>query len=189
MKAYKAFNKDLTCIGYKFNETGPNITEEANCHHNGFHCAENPLDCLTYYPDWENSVYYIVNAAGDLNEDGIDSKISCTELTLIKKLNTIDFVIESVGYMFIHPLRKWNMHVHHEKAEATSNFVIVRGKNPIAKGKFGTVIGLVCEYPNSDEIKKINIFTVDGKTYLPNIWYDIDGKTTDIESEDEYEEI
>lgn len=176
-------------MGYKFSETEPNITEEANCRHNGFHCAENPLDCLTYYPDWENSVYYVVNAAGDLNEDGDDSKISCTELTLIKKLSTIDFVTESIEYMRIHPLRKWNSHVQHEKAEATSEFAIARGKNPIGKGEIGTVLGLVYEYPDSTKVEKINIFTVDGKTYLPDVWYNADGEVTDIESEDGYEEI
>ena len=30
---------------------GLNITDKANCRANGFHCAENPLDCLSYYPD------------------------------------------------------------------------------------------------------------------------------------------
>ena len=51
MKAYKGFKKDLTCLGYKFNEDGINKTDQANCRKNGFHCAENPMDCLDYYSD------------------------------------------------------------------------------------------------------------------------------------------
>ena len=33
----------------------------------------------------KNSVYYIVDASGDLDEDGEDSKISCTKMRLLKK--------------------------------------------------------------------------------------------------------
>ena len=84
MIAYKGFQKDLKCRGFQFQEYGINETEKANCRQNGFHCAENPLDCLCYYPNWKNSVYYIVDASGDLDEDGEDSKISCTKMRLLK---------------------------------------------------------------------------------------------------------
>ena len=83
MIAYKGFQKDLKCRGFQFQEYGINETEKANCRQNGFHCAENPLDCLCYYPNWKNSAYYIVDASGDLDEDGEDSKISCTKMRLI----------------------------------------------------------------------------------------------------------
>ena len=46
MKAYKGFNKGLTCRGYQFKADEVNVTKEANCVRNGFHCAENPLDCV-----------------------------------------------------------------------------------------------------------------------------------------------
>ena len=82
MIAYKGFQKYLKCRGFQFQEYGINETEKANCRQNRFHCAENPLDCLCYYPNWKNSVYYIVDASGDLDEDGEDSKISCTNMRL-----------------------------------------------------------------------------------------------------------
>lgn len=47
MYAYKGFEPDLSCRGYRF-VMGKNVTPEANCASNGFHCAENPLDCLSY---------------------------------------------------------------------------------------------------------------------------------------------
>ena len=56
MRAFKGFRRDLTCLGYRFQEDKVNRTSEANCCQNGFHCAENPLDCLSYYWDWKNSV-------------------------------------------------------------------------------------------------------------------------------------
>lgn len=50
MIAYKGFLPGLICRGYQF-RMGLNVTEKANCAHNGFHCAEDPLDCLRYYGD------------------------------------------------------------------------------------------------------------------------------------------
>ena len=67
-------------------KTGINKTDQANCRKNGFHCAENPMDCLDYYSDWKNSVYYEVDAAGDIDEDEIDSKISCTDRSWLNGL-------------------------------------------------------------------------------------------------------
>lgn len=39
MYAYKGFEPDLSCRGYRF-VMGKNVTPEANCASNGFHCAE-----------------------------------------------------------------------------------------------------------------------------------------------------
>lgn len=45
MIAYKAFQKDLSCLGVQYKETEWNYTERAVCRETGFHCVENPLDC------------------------------------------------------------------------------------------------------------------------------------------------
>ncbi len=62
MIAYKGFRPGLICRGYQF-VMGLNTTEKANCRENGFHCAEDPLDCLSYYSSLEHSEYYIVTPA------------------------------------------------------------------------------------------------------------------------------
>ena len=59
MIAYKGFDKGLICRGYQF-KMGENVTAEANCAQNGFHSAENPLDCITYYGNINNSAYSII---------------------------------------------------------------------------------------------------------------------------------
>ena len=51
MIAYKAFQKNLSCLGFQYKEAEWNYTEKAACRKTGFHCAENPLDCLIYYSD------------------------------------------------------------------------------------------------------------------------------------------
>ena len=87
MIAYKGFEKNLSCRGYQFKRYGINETTEANCRQNGFHCAENPLDCLVHYPNWRNSRYFVVKAFGDLDEDDRDTKISCTKMELKEELD------------------------------------------------------------------------------------------------------
>ncbi len=181
MTVYKAFEKDLTCRGYQFSTDKVNITEEANCVQNGFHAAENPLDCLSYYSDMDNAVYWKCSASGDIDEDGNDSKISCTELTLIKELTVREFVIESIKYMQAHPFREWSNKVSEERAEADSHFAIARGKNPVAKGKVGTILGFVKECENSSNILAAALLEIDGFQFKADTWYDIYGNIVESE--------
>ena len=110
MIAYKGFLPGLICRGYQF-RMGLNVTEKANCAHNGFHCAEDPLDCLRYYGDINHAEYYIVDAGGDIDEDGVDSKISCTELTILKRLTKKELFLHGLAFMADHPKRKWNSNI------------------------------------------------------------------------------
>ena len=137
MIAYKGFHKDLKCRGFQFQEYGINETEKANCRQNGFHCAENPLDCLCYYPNWKNSTYYIVDASGYLDEDGEDSKISCTKMRLLKKIELRSLLLHGAAYMAKYPNRKWNSHV--AKESGTSWILYCTWKSPQSqrtKGRF-----------------------------------------------------
>lgn len=181
MKAYKGFKKDLTCLGYKFNEDGINKTDQANCRENGFHCAENPMDCLDYYFDWKNSVYYEVDAAGDIDEDEIDSKISCTEMQLVKRLTIEQLLFEGLIYMVEHPERNWNGHVKKECGKAYNGFVVVRGKNPIASGNLGDILVLLKEEENCSAIEEVAFLKIDGSRCYPKIDYTVKGIANDQE--------
>lgn len=179
--AFKAFNKDLTCtLGKRIvrYEPGKWFEEpEANCVQNGFHSAENPLDCLTYYSDMASSVYYAVAVDGDVDEDSSDSKISCTRIKLLKELSLEQFVFYAMDYMAKRPMMKTHSKVKREcSASADNGFTIVRGKNPIAKGKKGTVVGLLKEKIDSPEITDMNLFVIDGENYLEDRYYNVLGK-------------
>jgi len=173
MIAYKAFETGLICRGYQF-VMGLNITEEANCVRNGFHSAENPLDCLSYYPNMDKSEYCVVDARGDINEDGRDSKIASTELFIIKKLSREEFFLHALAYMYDHPLLAWSDHVKKERAKAHNGYAVVRGLDPIAQGEAGDILAFAKEDANSRTISQIALSRVDGKKILPGVWYGAD---------------
>ena len=173
MIAYKAFKSGLVCLNYQF-VMGLNVTEKANCRANGFHCAENPLDCLTYYPNMEQSEYYLVDARGDIDEDGNDSKIACTELDIIKQLSREEFFLHCLAYMTDHPLIKCSSLVEKERGKTRNGYVVVRGIDPIACGELGDILAFAKENPTNQKITQIALTRVDGVKILPDIWYGVD---------------
>lgn len=100
----------------------------------------------------------------------------------MKKLSIKDFVCESLKYMKRYPMRAWNGHFKSEKAEGDSLFTIVRGKEPMAAGKRGNVIGFVRETQSSSLIESIALIVVDGKNIKENSWYTLDcsGKVLEV---------
>lgn len=173
MIAYKGFCAGLICRDYQF-VMGKNVTEQANCGANGFHCAEDPLDCLSYYSDIKHAEYCLVIPGGDIDEDQNDSKIACTELTVIKKLKQEDFFLHALAYMVDHPARSWNHHVQKDRARADYGYAIVRGADPVACGKKGDILAFAKEDPETGRITQIALCRVDGKKLRPGVWYGID---------------
>lgn len=171
MIAYKGFHPGLVCRDYQF-VMGLNVTEKANCAANGFHCAENPLDCLRYYGDMDSSEYYLVQPGGDVDEDEIDSKIACTELTILKKLEREEFFLHALAYMVDHPGREWNQYVQKDKGRAQYGYAVVRGIDPIASGRKGDILAFARESQDSKKIIQIAVVPVDGRKIRSGVWYD-----------------
>lgn len=180
MIAYKGFNKNLQAtMGkgiFQYEEGVLYKEKEAKAQQTGFHCCENPLDTLEWYSSIDDSVYYIVEAGGTINEDGCVTRISCTEIQLLHKLDMYEFVEESIKYMFMHPLREWSSKVKEEKAVAEKHFAIARGKSPRVKGKAGTVIAVVQEQIDSQAIKDFEIYVVGQNGIKEDTWYGMNGE-------------
>ncbi|SBV91169.1 conserved hypothetical protein [uncultured Eubacteriales bacterium] len=174
--AYKMFDPGLICRGYQFKADAMNVTEKANCRSNGFHCAENPLDCLTYYPNFSEAECWEVEAGGDIDEDDIDSKISCTEMRLIRRLSLRDFLEAALLYIVRHPFREWNGNVIRDCGAAENGFAIVRGVDPAAAGPQGAYLALAKENPLTRRIEEIALWEVDGSGRKPGVYYDCQGK-------------
>lgn len=163
MLVYKALEPGLICRGVRL-KPGMNIEPEANCVKNGWHAAEDPLDCLTYYHDEKKSELWVCDAVGDIDEDNVDSKVSTTHLRLIKRLTREEYVTHAIAYMLRYPERRKEEEFHH------GSLHIIRGEEPRAAGEHGDVIGLLRE---RDGRYSIAVFTIDGKTYLPGVEYGI----------------
>ena len=178
MIAYKGFSKDLTAVmgkgkfQFKMNETVEE--KEAKCANTGFHCAEEPLDVLRYY-NGKDDRYCIVKAEGDIHEDAHGSRISCTKITLLKEITLQELVMTECTFLYNHPYREHSHLVQKDRGESGNTFVIVRGKNPIAKGKKGTNMFFLKEKDDSVEIIELGAYEVDGKEIKEGIFYDIRG--------------
>ena len=181
MFAYKGFGKGLICRGYQF-AMGLNRTEKANCKENGFHCAEDPLDCLTYYSNMDASEYYIVNAGGDIHEDGADTKISCTELTILKRLSRRELFLHALAFMADHPTREWSCQVTKDKGTAPlfNKYVVVRGIDPVAQGPIGSILSFAKE-DISGSIVQVALAEVDGVKIKADTWYGVDLMEREVE--------
>ena len=180
MIAYKGFKPGLVCRDYQF-QMGLNVTDKANCAANGFHCAENPLDCLSYYSNMNQAEYYVVKAEGDIDEDGDDTKIACTELTILKRLSRMDFFLHALAFMSDHPSRELSSHVSADRAEACNGYVVVRGPDPLACGaEVGDILAFAKEDPVTGKVIQVALLRVDGDKVLPGVWYDVDLKERQV---------
>lgn len=182
MIAYKGFTKELTArLGrgvFQFKPGEKVIEKSSKTARSGFHCCENPFECLFYYPLQSDNQFWQVEAAGSIDEDD-NERIACTELTLIKKLSIKELAGYGMEYIIRHPLRdNWQqqgigIQVAKNEAEGSCRdfIAIARGKNPKVKGVEGAILGLILE-PMEGEI-------ISAKLFVPNSqqagkWYTVD---------------
>ena len=76
MKAYKGFNKDMTCRGFQYEEGKEYTTDNAELCKSGFHACKNPLDCFRYYPP-ATSEYHEVEIDDITDERSSDDTKIC----------------------------------------------------------------------------------------------------------------
>ena len=100
MKAYKGFNRDMTCIGYQFEE-GKTYEHEGDVRlcESGFHACEDPVDCLRYY-DPCTSVYHEVDLDGVSDERKEDTKVVGKKIRIGARMSVKDIVKASIDYVF-----------------------------------------------------------------------------------------
>lgn len=173
MIAYKGFTKDLfsrlgngqkeTC-SFRVGET--KRVAKSKTVRDGFHCCENPFECLTYYPLDGKNRFFVVDAGGDIDEDD-QERIACTEITLLEELDITAFAYHGIKYMVEHPDRgHWEQNhgtvvVAKDRAEAKSesSIAIARGRDPRVKGPEGSILGLIVEDKCGIQLAKLIICT------------------------------
>ena len=93
MKAYKAFDHDLSCRGFKYaiGQTYKHNGPVRLCD-SGFHACEAPLDVLMYYPP--SARFAEVTLGGVSPETQGDSKRAAAEITIDRELSLGELIVE-----------------------------------------------------------------------------------------------
>ncbi|MBE6693407.1 MAG: hypothetical protein E7589_01395 [Ruminococcaceae bacterium] len=178
MYVFKMFKPGLVCRDYQF-KVGVNECEHATCVREGFHAVENPLDCLSYYPDFDSSECWLCYADGDIHEDGTDSKISCTRLEILRRLGKLAFVYEAGRYIVEHPLRPLASCVFKNHGRSSSNgFAVVVGYDPKAQAERDGDILCLVKKGKEGEPWGLSILCED--TVRKGKWYNFNGEEVKV---------
>ena len=100
MKAYKGFNRDMTCRGFQFEE-GKTYEHQGDVKlcESGFHACEDPVDCMRYYDPCE-SVYHEVELDGVSGKRKEDTKIVGKKIRIGARMSIKSIVKASIDFVF-----------------------------------------------------------------------------------------
>ena len=99
MKAYKVFNKDMTCRGFQYEEGKTYETDEAKLCESGFHACLMPFDCFHYYSP-SNSVFHEVELGDVSDEHDDDSKVCSKKIKVGGRLSIANIVKAQIDFVF-----------------------------------------------------------------------------------------
>lgn len=100
MKAYKAFNADMTCRGFQY-EIGETyeMDEEPRVCHTGFHACQYIEDTLRFYLPYEKPIICEVEILGDVSHDLNGIKFATNKMRIVRQL-TREEIIEYTSYYY-----------------------------------------------------------------------------------------
>ena len=102
MKAYKGFDKDLTCKKFKY-EIGKEYSvppEQVKLCEIGFHSCENPFDVLRYYKLIGSRFCEVEISGKTERKEKEDSKICSEKIKVVNEISLKDFINLSVRFLF-----------------------------------------------------------------------------------------
>ena len=198
MKAYKGFNRDMTCRDFQFEEGKTYEEENAKLCDSGFHACVDPLDCFNYYYPGQ-SVYREVELDDNGERHADDSKVcgkkitigaeiglpgiikahfdyvksNCTmERTDPKQATAGDSGAATAGYRGAATAGYRGAATSRGKVSVGENGVgTVRGDDVMIRGGKGAMLTIAVESKTSFDIVSWGSFVIDGKMYKPDTWY------------------
>ena len=120
MRAFKGFNKDLTCRGYQYEEGKEFHTERVECCDTGFHACEYPLDCFGYYGP-AHSVFHEVELSGEMDKSGDNTKVCATDIKIGARLSIAGLVKMAIDFTMSKVNKEAGSDERHGFASATGN--------------------------------------------------------------------
>ena len=194
MKGFKAFNKDMKCHGFQYEEGKTYEFPRAIVCQEGAHFCINPLDCLNYY-DLVSSEFHEVESLPDAKtqKNTDDSKVSTTKIKIGARLGIKGFVEAAVNFLlenstqFIRGIEsELAASGDYPKLAASGDYSKLElngqdsvganiGMKGIIKGKTGNWITLA-EWKYDQDIDRhtpicVKSAQIDGKTLKEDVWY------------------
>ena len=197
MKAYKGFNKDMTCRGFQYEIGKAYETDAADLCSSGFHACENPLDCFSYYAP-ATSRYCEVEIEDNGQRSPEDSKVVGKKIKIGAELST-----EQICRLHFEYVRsrcdpaKTNAAGDRESASAgrygsasagdygvsasrgsssagENGVAAARGEHAKVRGGIGSVLVVCVEKKDSYDIAEWKAAVVDGERIRPDTWYTVE---------------
>ena len=184
IKAYKAFDKDLSCRGFKY-EVGKEYEETGDIKacEKGFHACPYPLDVFGYYaPAWAR--FCEVEQSGKIDDSESD-KVCSSKIRIGAELDIRGLVKAAVSYVKERCTNEYNAGpgkpatagncgaaTARGKASTGSNGLsVARGKNVQVKGGIGAILVIAEERDNTYDIVDWKAVVVDGEVVKADTWY------------------
>ena len=204
MKAYKGFNKDMTCRDFQY-EVGKEYEHEGGVSacNSGFHACENPIECLGYY-DPANSVYHEVELSGEMCHGTNDTKVAASHIRIGARLDIAGLCKATFEYVRSKCTNENNAEpgkaaTAGDRGAATAGYAgaatargsaatgdnglsVARGNNVKVKGGLGAVLVIAEENQEDYNIKDWKAAVVDGERIKADTWYKlVDGEFKECE--------
>ena len=192
IKAYKAFDKDLSCRGFKY-EVGKEYEETGDIKacEKGFHACPYPLDVFGYYAP-AGSRFCEVEQSGKIDDSESD-KVCSSKIRIGAELDIRGLVKAAVSYVKERCTNECNAEpgkpatagyrgaatagdcgaaTARGKALTGSNGLsVARGKNVQVKGGIGAILVIAEERDNTYDIVDWKAVVVDGEVVKADTWY------------------
>lgn len=192
IKAYKAFDKDLSCRGFKY-KVGKEYEETGDIKacEKGFHACPYPLDVFGYYAP-AGSRFCEVEQSGKIDDSESD-KVCSSKIRIGAELDIRGLVKAAVSYVKERCTNEYNAEpgkpamtgyrgvatagdrgaaTARGKASTGSNGLsVARGKNVQVKGGIGAILVIAEERDDTYDIVDWKAVVVDGEVVKADTWY------------------
>ena len=184
IKAYKAFDKDLSCRGFKY-EVGKEYEETGDIKacEKGFHACPYPLDVFGYYTP-AGSRFCEVEQSGKIDDSESD-KVCSSKIRIGAELDIKGLVKAAVSYVKGRctnecnadpgkPATAGNSGAATARGKASTGFnglSVARGSNVQVKGGIGAILVIAEERGDTYDIVDWKAVLVDGEVVKADTWY------------------
>ena len=184
IKAYKAFDKDLSCRGFKY-EVGKEYEETGDIKacEKGFHACPYPLDVFGYYAP-ARSRFCEVEQSGQIDDSESD-KVCSSKIRIGAELDIRGLVKAAVSFVKERCTNECNAEpgkpatagdygaaTARGKASTGSNGLsMARGNNVQVKGGIGAILVIAEEGEDTYDIVDWKAVVVDGEIVKADTWY------------------